>query len=141
MDGCVGGVWEFLGYQYVADFDVYLRVESGFGVANLIGFVALLFALALAVTSSDRAVNFLGVSSWKWLHGFAYVVFYLAAIHVIYFSFIHYTPSLIRVVQGAPTNYPINPLKYYYLTLILSVFAVQIWAFVKTVQKYKKTQW
>ncbi len=142
LDGWVRwSVWEFFGYQYIAELDTYLRVESGFGVANFAGLIALVFALTLAATSFDRAVNFLGVSSWKWLHGFAYVIFYLAVVHVVYFAFIHYTPSLVRVMQGAPTNYPVNPLRYYYLAALLSVFVAQAWAFVKTVRKNRNTKW
>lgn len=129
------------GYQYIAEIDTYLRVESGFGLANLLGFVALTFALALAATSFDKAVNWLGIQSWKWLHGFAYVVFYLGAIHVVYFAFIHYTPSLTRAMQGLQTNYPDNPLKYYYLFMLLSVLVVQILAFIQTVRRNRNTSW
>ncbi len=142
LDGWVRwNVWEFFGYQYVAELETYLRVESGFGLANFTGLIALIFALTLAATSFDRAVNFFGVASWKWLHMFAYVVFYLAVIHVVYFAFIHYTPSLQRVIMGSPTNYPVNPLKYYYLGALISVFVAQVWAFIKTVRQQKKSDW
>jgi sulfoxide reductase heme-binding subunit YedZ len=142
LDGWVRwSVWEFFGYQYIAEIDTYLRVESGFGLANLLGFVALTFALALAATSFDKAVNWLGIQSWKWLHMFSYVVFYLGAMHVVYFAFIHYTPSLTRAMQGLPTNYPDNPLKYYYLFMLLSVLAVQILAFIQTVRRNRNTSW
>lgn len=142
LDGWVRwSVWEFFGYQYVAELGTYLRVESGFGVANMAGLIALTFALTLAATSFDRAVNFLGVSSWKWLHMFAYVIFYLTVIHVVYFAFIHYTPSLQRVLMGAPTDYPVNPLRYYYLGALLSVFVAQILAFIKTVRQQRKSDW
>lgn len=118
-----------------------MRVEAGFGIANLAGLMALTFTLTLAATSFDRAVNFLGVSSWKWLHSFSYVVFYLSAIHVLYFAFIHYTPSLLRAVLGQPTNYPDNPLKFYYLAAFLSVLVVQIIAFILTVRKQRNSGW
>lgn len=131
-------IWQFLGYQYVAELDTYLRFEPGFGLANLMGFLALIFALLLAATSSDRAVSFLGISSWKWLHTFAYVIFYLAALHVVYYSFIHYTPSPHRLLMGQPANYPVNPLRFYYLTAILSVFFSQIGAFIKTVYQQRR---
>ena len=142
LDGWVRwGVWEFFGYQYFAEVDTYLRVESGFGLANLLGLVALTFALVLAATSFDKAVNKIGIQSWKWLHMFAYVVFYLGAMHVVYYAFIHYTPSLARAMQGLPSNYPDNPLKYYYLVMLLSVLFVQTLAFIKTVRKQKNTEW
>ena len=142
LDGWVRwGVWEFFGYQYIPQLETYLRVESGFGMANLMGLVALLFALALAATSFDKAVSWLGVSSWKWLHMLAYVIFYLSALHVVYFAFIHYTPSLQRVVMEQPTNYPDNSLKYYYLLAIVSVFVVQVGAFIKTVRQQRNVKW
>jgi sulfoxide reductase heme-binding subunit YedZ len=142
LDGWVRwSVWEFFGYQYFQEVETYLRVESGFGLANFAGLIALTFALVLAATSFDKAVNWLGVSSWKWLHGFAYVIFYLSVVHVIYFAFIHYTPSLNRALLGQPTNYPDNPLKYYYLFAMISVLAVQIAAFIKTVRKNRQSTW
>lgn len=142
LDGWVRwSVWEFFGYQYIPETEMYMRVEAGFGLANLAGLMALTFALILAATSFDRAVNFLGVSSWKWLHSFSYVVFYLSAIHVLYFAFIHYTPSLLRAVLGQPTNYPDNPLKFYYLAAFLSVLLVQIIAFIITVRKQRTSGW
>lgn len=142
MDGWVRwSVWEFFGYQYIPEASMYMRVEPGFGIANIAGLMAFTFALTLAATSFDRAVNFLGVSSWKWLHSFSYVVFYLSAVHVLYFAFIHYTPSLLRAVLGQPTNYPDNPLKFYYLAAFLSVLLVQIIAFILTVRKQRNSGW
>lgn len=127
-----------LGYQYVPELDSYLRFEPGFGLANLMGLLALFFALALAATSFDKAVSFLGISSWKWLHAFAYVIFYLIALHTIYFAFIHFVPSPHRVLLGQPTDYAPNPLRFFYLTAILSVFVAQLSAFVKTVYQRRK---
>ena len=142
LDGWVRwSVWEFFGYQYIPEAEMYMRVEPGFGVANLLGLLTLTFALTLAATSFDRAINFLGVSSWKWLHSFSYVVFYLSAVHVLYYAFIHYTPSLLRAVLGQPTTYPDNPLKFYYLAAILSVLFVQIIAFIITVRKQRRSSW
>jgi sulfoxide reductase heme-binding subunit YedZ len=142
LDGWVRwGVWEFFGYQYIPQLETYLRVESGFGLSNLMGLVALVLALVLASTSFDKAVSWLGVSSWKWLHMLSYVIFYLAALHVVYFAFIHYTPSLQRVVMEQPTNYPDNPLKYYYLFAIISVFVAQCLAFIKTVRRQRNAKW
>lgn len=142
LDGWVRwSAWEFFGYQYIPETEIYMRVEPGFGLANLAGLMAFTFALTLAATSFDRAVSWLGVSSWKWLHSFSYVVFYLSAIHVLYFAFIHYTPSLLRAVLGQPTNYPDNPLKFYYLAAFLSVFVVQVVAFIITVRKQRGSGW
>ncbi len=128
----------FFGFQYIQEIDMYVRMEPGFGLANLMGLVALIFALALAATSFDKAVGFLGISSWKWLHMFAYVIFYLVALHAVYFAFIHFKPSFQRIVTGLPINYPPNPLRYYYLFAILSVFLAQIGAYIKTVYRQRR---
>ncbi len=142
LDGWVRwSLWNFVGYQYAPELDMYLRAEPGFGLANLMGAVAVTFTFILAATSFDKVVNFLGASSWKWLHTFAYVIFYLAALHVLYFAFIHYTPSPQRILMGMPTNYPANPLAFYYLWAVILTFSVQTAAFIKTVKKQKKTDW
>lgn len=135
------GFLEFFGYQYVPELDTYLRFEPGFGLANLMGLVALIFVILLATTSFNKAVNFLGAGSWKWLHMLAYSIFYLSALHVIYFAFIHFSPSPYRVIARFPTEYIANPLRYFYLAAIISVLVVQIAAFAKTVHTQRKSDW
>jgi len=122
-----------LGFQYSAEAEMFLRVEPGFGLANLMGIVAVLLGLVLAATSFDRVVSFFGISSWKWLHTLAYAIYYLVSLHVLYFAFLHYVPSALRM-----TEYPDNPLRYLYLALILSITIIQAAAFIKTVW-YKRT--
>jgi sulfoxide reductase heme-binding subunit YedZ len=68
-------------------------------------------------------------------------VFYLSAIHVLYFAFIHYTPSLLRAILGQPVIYPDNPLRFYYLAAFLSVLLVQIIAFIITVWQQRSSDW
>jgi methionine sulfoxide reductase heme-binding subunit len=60
---------------------------SGFGLANLLGLVALFWALILMITSFGKIISFLNISSWKWLHSMTYVIFYLVSGHFIYFQF------------------------------------------------------
>ncbi len=117
-----------LGYQLSPDSGMYLRAEPGFGLANLLGLVALMVGLALAATSFDRAVAFVGISSWKWMHTLAYAAFYLVVLHVIYFAFIHYSPSPTRM-----TIYEPNPLRYIYLAMFITAIGAQATAFVTTV--------
>lgn len=121
-----------LGYQFSSETGTYLRAEPGFGLANLMGLAAVTLGLTMAATSFDRAVSFLGISSWKWIHGFAYAIYYLASLHVIYYAFMHFTPSPLR-----PSDYPANPLRYYYLAMIVSIAFVQAAAFIKTVWNKK----
>jgi len=60
---------------------------EGYGLANLLGFIALFWALVLATTSFNKTIKFLGIESWKWLHKFTYVLFYLVSAHLLYFQF------------------------------------------------------
>lgn len=122
-----------LGYQFSPESGLYLRAEPGFGLANLLGVAALGLGLALAATSFDRAVAFLGIGSWKWMHTLAYAAFYLVTLHVLYFAFVHYSPSPTRL-----TIYEPNPLRYYYLALFLTAVGAQASAFTAAVWRRQK---
>jgi len=87
-----------MGYEFIPQLGRTARLEPGFGLANLMGIVALAWLLVMAATSSDWAVRRLGPAAWKWLHSSAYVVFYLVALHSAYFLFIHYTASFHKAV-------------------------------------------
>lgn len=94
--------------------------QGGLGLANLMGATALFFALILAATSSDRAVAFLGIGSWKWLHYSSYVIFYLVGFHAVHNLFIS----------------PISPahwFRYLFLLMVLAVPILQLSAFLKIV--------
>lgn len=94
LDGWVEwSLRRFLGYEFIPQLGREARLEPGFGLANLIGAVALLLALVLAATSSDWALRWLGRPSWLWLHRLAHTVLVLALLHGGYFLFIHFTES------------------------------------------------
>jgi methionine sulfoxide reductase heme-binding subunit len=119
---------KFFGYEFIPQLDRLARVEPGFGLANLIGFVAFLWIVTLAVTSSDRVIKRLGNSSWKWLHTSSNVIFYLVAIHTAYFLFIHYTESFHRSVP--PQSTFVIP----FIVMTATVFALQFIAYHKVVK-------
>lgn len=60
---------------------------SGYSLANLIGLIALILTLPLAVSSFGKVITFMGIDSWRWLHRFAHMIFYLVTAHVFYFQF------------------------------------------------------
>jgi len=115
-----------LGYEFIPQLGRTARMEPGFGLANLMGVVALVWLVVMTVTSFDRAVRALGPGGWKWLHTSAYTVFYLSALHAAYFLFMHYTESFHRAVP------PPNWFRFPLLVLALTVLALQLAAFAAT---------
>lgn len=87
-----------MGYEFVPQLGRTARMEPGFGLANLLGLVALAWLLILLATSSDRAMRRLGPAVWRWVQGFAHVAFYLVVLHAAYFLYMHYTLSFHRDV-------------------------------------------
>lgn len=125
-------VRRFLGYELVPQLGREARMEPGFGLANLVGLVALAWLLILLATSSDRALRFLGPAGWKWVHHGSYVTFYLVLLHSIYFLFIHYTVSFHRA--PAPENWFRWPL----LLMGLVVLGLQWVAFWQTMRRRRE---
>ena len=123
-----------LGYEFVPQLDRYARLEPGFGLANIVGLVALFFVGLLLATSSTKMITFLGGKSWKYLHYSAIMVYYLVVIHVSYFMFIHYTISFHRPVP------PPNWFQYPFLVIALLLPLLQGIGFIKTVQKSRQGQ-
>lgn len=114
----------FLGYEFIPQLEREARLEPGFGLANIIGSVALLLALILLATSSDRALRFLGRPSWTWLHRLAQTILVLSLLHGSYFLFIHYTPSFHKA--------PLPSLDWFRMPFLitgLAVIALQAIAF------------
>lgn len=101
---------------------------SGYGLANLLGLVALLWALVLTITSFNKVILFLGLGAWKWLHSFTYVVFYLSAAHISYFQFFS--------TYGGPAG-P-DWFGYSVVTMAAIVIALQLVAFSFEVSAHRK---
>lgn len=118
----------FLGYEFVPQLGRVVRLEPGFGLANVIGAVALFWTAVLMATSSERALKKLG-TSWKWLHYSANTIFYLSAIHTGYFLFIHYSLSFHK--NPVPPNWFRIP----FLLLVCLVLFLKLLAFMKSLNK------
>ncbi|PAU77278.1 hypothetical protein [Halomonas salipaludis] len=123
----------FLGYQHIDNIGIPgpVLVDPGFGLANLIGLVALFWALVLMAISSDRAIRYLGSRAWKHLQQYAYVIFYLVALHASYFLFLHYELSLRNLAfqRGVPDP---NWFRFWFLGLVGILFVLQTAAMIKT---------
>ena len=100
---------------------------EGYGLANLLGLIALFWALLLTATSFGKVIAFLGVDLWKWLHGFTHAVFYLVAGHFIYFQFFS------TYGGGGPDWFG-----YLAVAMAAIVISLQLVAFVLMITKHKE---
>lgn len=123
---------QLLGFEFIPQLGRTARMEPGFGLANIIGLVALVWALALAATSSDRALRRLGPSAWKWLHNGAHIIFWLTTVHVAYFLFLHYTLSFHK--QPPPPDWFRAP----FLVVATGIVLLQMAAFAVTVRRRRR---
>ncbi|OIB57419.1 hypothetical protein BBD46_02405 [Natrialba sp. SSL1] len=127
-------VRRLFGFEYLPEVGEYVLTDPGFGLANLIGIVALFWALVLAAISSDRAVRTLGQRQWKHVQRYAYVIFYLVALHAGYYLFLHYELSLRNLVfQNPPPSDP-NWFRFWFLAIVAIVLTLQWAAFIKRVR-------
>ena len=124
----------FLGYEFVPQLGREVRLEPGFGLANLLGLVALLLALILAATSSDWALRSMGRPAWNWLHRLAQTVLVLSLLHGSYFLFIHFTASFHKNPPG------LDWFRIPFLLTGLGVVALEAAAFARTTATARSAQ-
>lgn len=131
--------WSFarlMGYEDLSAAGVTEPVltQPGFGLANLMGLVALVLALVLAAVSSEWAMRGLGARAWKHLQQYAYVVFYLVALHVAYFMFLHYELGFSQLVLGKGLPPP-NWARFWFVGAALLVLVLQVAAFAQVARR------
>lgn len=120
-------VWSIIHVLFIfqgANWDIagYLKnIRAG----DFAALVALFWGVILAATSFSGVIKFLGVESWRWLHSFTYVVFYLVGVHVINHAFLR-------------SDRPSDWLHWSYLVMMIIVILLQFTAFFKVVVTYRK---
>lgn len=122
------------GFGYVEDFGSYVLFRPEVGIMNMMGLVMAPLIILLALTSFDKAVTFLGPSSWKWFHStLVPVIFYLAMLRGVLYLFYFFQVN-------PPEWNPYPPIWFLYVFLGMGLFAVilQAAAFVKTVLQRKR---
>ena len=127
LDGWVE--WDFLrlfGFEFHPVDLKYVMLQHGFGLANAIGILALSIGLILLLTSSDRAVRFLGATSWKTVQMTALVFWALVVAHTAYFLYAHF----LSFHRATPNP---NPLQLPFAFLVLSVLVLRAAAFLTTI--------
>lgn len=85
--------WDFMrlfGFELHPALERYVMFSQGFGFANVIGIIALLYGAALAMTSNNVSQRLLGGTVWKFLQQSSYVLWALIVLHTFYFLFLHF---------------------------------------------------
>lgn len=108
----------FIGLQFVPQLDRYVMVLHGFGLANLLGIVALLYGTVLALTSNNFSQRLLGGAVWKFFQQGTYVLWMLIVLHTAYFLYLHFQDF------HRPTPEP-NWVQWPFAVLVLSVLILQ----------------
>ena len=103
----------------------YVMVEHGFGLANVLGMVALAYGVVLVLISNEYAVQRLGGSVWKFIQRGAYVLWMFVVVHTAYFLFMHFLHF------DRPLPDP-SPLRWPFVALVLAVTALRWMATVQT---------
>ncbi len=119
--------WDFFrlfGYE-LHPAGVYVMVQQGFGMANVIGIIALAYGLVLALSSSNWSQRKLGGPVWKFLQQGAYVLWMLIVVHTAYFLYFHFQDYHRSVPEP-------NWLQVPFAIVVSSVVALQLAAFIKT---------
>lgn len=127
--------WDLIrlfGYEIHPTLGRYVLLQHGFALANIIGIVALVYAITLACTSNDWSQRKLGAMAWKFLQQGTYVYWMLIVVHTAYFLFLHFQDFHRRVPEPNWAQLP-------FVGLVLVVFILQFAAFLKTRQSILKT--
>lgn len=129
----MGDVMRLFGFEYFEQLSGYVLFRPEVGIMNMMGLMILPMIVLLAITSSDRAVSFLGISSWKWLHStLAHVIFYVLVLRGILYFFFFFELTYPRMAQ-----YPSVWFLYPFIGMALLVVLLQAAAFVKTVLRQR----
>lgn len=124
-----GDVMRLFGFEYFDQLSGYVLFRPEVGIMNMMGLMVLPMIIVLAITSSDRAVSFLGISPWKWLHSaLVNVIFYVLVLRGILYFFFFFELTYPRMAQYPPVWF-----LYPFIGMALLVVFLQAAAFVKTV--------
>jgi len=126
LDGWVE--WNLIrlfGYEMHPVTGLYVMLQHGFGLANVIGILALLCGIVIAATSNDWSQRLLSGSIWKFLQQGAYVLWMLIIIHTAYFLYLHFQDFHRKVPDPNWAQMP-------FAILVGLVTLLQLAAFLKT---------
>lgn len=118
---------ELFGFAFYQKWNRWLLTDPGFALANIIGILALVYGIALLITSNRLSVRILTYSSWKYLQQLSvYFLYILTSIHTAYFLYFYFVSF---PKQPPPPNF----FKTVFPILIAMLSTAQLAAFIKTV--------
>ena len=112
------------GFEYHPQLEQYVMLKHGFGLANILGIAALLYASILALTSNNFSQKFLGASVWKHVQQGTYILWWLTVLHTGYFLFLNFLDFHRSTPEPNWAQIP-------FLWLVLGVAALQLAATVR----------
>ncbi len=122
-------IQRFFGLEYVEALGGYAMFRPELGIMNMMAVIIFPMIMLLAITSSDRAVSFLGISSWKWVHNsLVHVIFYIIVLRWVLYAFFFFQPAIPDFKMYPPIWF-----LYPFLWMALFVVILQTVAFIKTV--------
>ena len=116
---------QIFGYMLHPQTAQYVMLLHGFGLANVIGIVALMYGMVLAASSNDWSQQKLSGSVWKYLQQGVYVLWMLVVVHTGYFLYIHFQHFHKEVPDPNWAQLP-------FAVLVGIVISLQLAAFLKT---------
>ena len=119
------------GFEFHPQLQRYVMFQKGFGLANILGIFALVYASVLALSSNNFCQRFLGASVWKYIQQGTYVLWWLIVLHTGYFLFMHFQDF------DRPSPDP-NWAQWPFVWLVLTISALQFAASVRTWQLKNK---
>ncbi|MEK6247180.1 MAG: ferric reductase-like transmembrane domain-containing protein [Planctomycetales bacterium] len=118
-------LWRLIGYEVHPATGQYVMSQHGFGLANIIGILALIYAIVLAGTSNNWSQRSLGTSVWKFVQQGSYVLWILIVVHTGYFLYLHFQHFHVQSPEPNWAQWP-------FVVLILAVVALQLVGMMKT---------
>lgn len=130
-------IQRLFGLEYLETVGSYVMFRPEVGIMNMMAIAIFPMIVALAITSSDRLVNILGIASWKWLHStLVTVIFYTVVLRGVLYLFFFFQPTLPDL-----RFYPSIWFLYPFLGMAVIVVLLQAAAFVKTVFQNRGGMW
>jgi sulfoxide reductase heme-binding subunit YedZ len=126
-------IGELFGFRIHSGAGQWVFADAGISIANVVGLLALIYGLALLVTSNDLSVRLLTLPSWRYLHQRAVELLYvLVVVHTAYFLYFYY-----QTFPKSPP--PSNFFRIVFPVLIVGLIALRAAAFVKTVRYNRRS--